>query len=126
MNGFALGLDLTWNVTPLTTITAGIVREITETTSTDISGITSTKLEAGVDHELLRNLTLSVNGSYTYDEQNGSNQVNTTITAGVLARYLFNRRYYAELGVDQTHKDGNTGTGDYGVTTTLLKLGVQL
>jgi hypothetical protein len=126
VNGFALALDLTWNVTPLTTITAGIGREITETTSTDISGITSTKFEGGIDHELLRNLTLSVNGSYTYDDQNGSNQVNTTIAAGASARYLFSRRYYAELGVDKTHKDGNTGGGDYGVLTTTLKLGVQL
>lgn len=126
VDGFALALDLTWNLTPLTTITAGIGREITETTSTDISGITSTKFEAGVDHEFLRNLTLSASGSYTYDDHNGSDQVNSMIAVGAAARYLFSRRYYAELDVERTHKDGNTGTGDYGVITTLLKLGVQL
>tara|TARA_B100000315_G_scaffold253520_1_gene292443 strand:+ start:461 stop:1813 length:1353 start_codon:yes stop_codon:yes gene_type:complete len=125
VSGYALGFDLTWNVTPLTTITGGVVREIKETTSSDVSGITSSKLEFGVDHELMRNIILSVNGSYTYDTYNGSSEVNTTISAGAAVRYLFSERYYAELNVNKTHKDNNIGTGDYGVLKTILKLGVQ-
>ena len=73
----------------------------------------------------MRNIILSVNGSYTYDTYNGSSEVNTTISAGAAVRYLFSERYYAELNVNKTHKDNNIGTGDYGVLKTILKLGVQ-
>jgi uncharacterized protein (PEP-CTERM system associated) len=121
-----LGVDITWNVTQLTTITGGVKREIKETTSTEVSGITSTQAHIGVDHELLRNVILSLDGNYTYDDSNGSDTKDTTMDVSFGAKYLMNRKMFLEAEVKRTQKDTNTGAGDYAKTVGTLRLGTQL
>ena len=66
--GVDAGGSLTWNVTTLTTITARVARQISETTQDNVSGILTTTGSLNVDHELLRNLILSANFAYVTDK----------------------------------------------------------
>jgi hypothetical protein len=59
VEALALGADVTANVTRLTTVNAGLRRDIFETTLPGSPGGVRTQADFGVDHELLRNLLLT-------------------------------------------------------------------
>ena len=81
------GIDLTWNITPLTTIQGGFSRLISETTLATASGSILTKSHVSVDHELLRNLILSAGSSLSTADFEGS----------IRGRRQFQRRGRSEI-----------------------------
>jgi hypothetical protein len=125
ITGYTVGLDLTWNVTNLTTLTGGIDRDTKQTTSSDVSSTTNTKLSFGLDHELLRNLIFSVGGSYLLAESNGGTKEDTTKDAEIGTKYLLNRNYYVGFKIKYLRKDSNENVGEYSDFQTTLKLGLQ-
>ena len=58
IEGITAGANITWNVTPLTTVHGGIVRRVEETTAAGTGGFFATRYSLSADHELLRNLLL--------------------------------------------------------------------
>ena len=116
------GVDLTWNVTPLTTIKGGFSRLISETTLATASGTISTKIRASVDHELLRNLILSAVGSVSTDEFEGGIREDDNLSAGVGAKYLLNRNFSILLNYDHLERESNTSGADYKSNRVFLRV----
>ncbi len=125
IDGLAFGVDLKWNVTGLTTL--GLLGESTieSTTIEDASGIQRTALGVTADHELLRNLVLSLALEWANEDFQGIDREDELLTAGFSAKYLLNRHFYAYLGID--HEERNqSGTNsvdqEYDLNTVYLRL----
>lgn len=102
ISGLAGGMTLKWTPTGLTTVTSDITRSINETTQVGSAGFFATTFITTVEHELLRNLTLSAQGGYTYNEYIGGNGLNQPRTESVYlatvgAKYLLNRYLFSNV-----------------------------
>lgn len=120
------GLDLTWNVTPLTTITGGFSREVAETTLTAASGSLSTEYRLSVDHELLRNLILSARAAMSTEEFEGVIREDDYLKLGFGAKYILNRNLSLVLDYDYAERDSNIAGSDNEINKILLRLRAQL
>ncbi len=112
IGGLTGGANITWNVTPLTTVQAGIVRRVEETTTPGSSGFFATRYNLSADHELLRNLLLSVNLALTENDYEGIDRKDRTYDTGLSARYLMNRNFYASVGYQYTQRERDSTPGD--------------
>jgi hypothetical protein len=116
VNGPTFGGSLEWNATSLTTVTGVVAQEVMETTDRNASSYVSTTGSLAVDHELLRNLLLNVNGSITYNDYEGSSREDYVYRAGTGLRYLMNRWFYVSGGYRFTRRSsdnsGNSARGD--------------
>lgn len=79
----------------------------------------------GVDHELLRNVILSLGGNYAYDVSNGSDTKDTTMDVTFSGKYLMNRKMFLELELKRSQKDSNIIGRDHAKTVGTLRLGTQ-
>jgi hypothetical protein len=116
------GLKLTWNVTTLTTVSGTISREIEETTVGNSSSYFSTKAEARVDHELLRNLILTAFLAYQQDSFQGIDRDDSYYRAGFGTRYMFNRNLSAEGGYTYRHRDSNVANSNFSENIVFVRL----
>lgn len=121
--GPTFGVSLNWNVTPLTTITAGIEQTVQETTDNNASAYVLTVGSLSVDHELLRNLLLNANVSVGEEDYEGISQTDMIYTAGVGIRYLMNRNFYASLAYRYASRDGDNSNDDY--SRNLIRIGLE-
>lgn len=105
IDGLAFGVDLKWNVTGLTTL--GLLGESTieSTTIENAAGIQRTALGVTADHELLRNLVLSLSVEWASEDFEGIDREDDLLTAGFGAKYLLSRRLYAWFGIDHEERD---------------------
>jgi hypothetical protein len=81
-----------WFPTQLTTVTFAGSRSIEETPAIGAPSYISNNISAGVDHELLRNVLLSAQGSYGKDDYQGVDRTDKRTGAKASAAYLVNRR----------------------------------
>jgi hypothetical protein len=88
------GAELTWNVTGLTTLSALAERVLEDTTIVGVSGIQSTRLRLGSDHELRRNLIVSVAIENEEEDFQGTDQTDDIRRLNLTVRYLMNRRLH--------------------------------
>jgi len=101
-SGPVVGADITWNVTPLTTVVGSISRVVRESTTQDAvtgnfaSGRYFSTAGLRVDHELMRNVLLGADVSASQDDFEGISRADEIYRAGVDAKYLINR--YANIG----------------------------
>jgi hypothetical protein len=111
-DGFTYGATLDWNLTGLTTISFGAAQRLLGTTVDDASGIESTELEIGVDHELLRNLILSL--AYQYDDQDFLNIDRTDDFKRVVfsGQYFLSRRWLVNGGYIYQDRESDEPTAD--------------
>ena len=112
IEGITGGANITWNVTPLTTLHGGIVRRVEETTAGSSSGFFATRYSVSADHELLRNLLLNANVALTENDYKGIDRKDRIYLAGLSARYLMNRNFYASVGYRFTLRDRDATLGD--------------
>jgi hypothetical protein len=134
INGF---FNLKWRPTGLTTITARISRDISETTQagllgfkTDnnsyldisksaqqgVSGILSSGLMLGIEHELLRNVLLNLGGGYQmldYKSNAGQDRSDKMLTGNFGARYLLNRNLSGGVGYSYQNRETNVPYSGY-------------
>lgn len=96
--GMTFGGRVDWNITGLTTITAAASRTIDSTTVVGASGITKTELALGVDHELLRNLILSLGLALGTDDFDGLDRSDDLSRFEFGGRYLMNRNLELRFG----------------------------
>lgn len=91
------GGRLVWNVTRLTTVGLNALRVVVESnpsiTGTG-TGYLASSVALTIDHELLRNLLLSVNAGYENDAFQGVIRTDHVFSAGTNVRYLLNRNFY--------------------------------
>lgn len=127
-NGLAFGADLIWDVTPITSLDAGVVRSIEETTVNGASGYVSTKYSVGAEHELKRNILLGLDLSYATNEYNGAlagalereddiSQVDTKVS------YLLNRN--VKLDTTYTYKNRNSNIAGQDYDANIVMVGVK-
>jgi hypothetical protein len=109
----SLGVDFTWNLTPLTTDTAGASRAIEETTVADAAGFTRTQASLGVDHELLRTVILSASVTGGRNDYDGISREDDLLTVGTGVTYLMNRYFHVNADYAFTRRDSTERDRDY-------------
>lgn len=122
IGGGAFGAQLEWHPTPLTTVRFNARRSIQDTTIPGASSYTSSHFAVGVDHELLRNLVISVDALYDDNVYNGAPRSDAFWGASVGAMYLLNRNLEANLGYVFSKRDSNVAGFDY--VNNLFRLGL--
>lgn len=113
IEGFQVGADITWNVTPLTTIKGLVNRTVEETTIDGAAGFFATRMIASIDHELLRNLLLGATANYTINDYEDIDRNDNDTAASIFARYLINRNFYVTARYDLMNRDSNVTAEDY-------------
>lgn len=111
-DGPIFGGDLTWNATGLTTVTFAAHRGIDNTTIVGASGITKSVIGVGVDHELLRNLIISVDADFMNDDFDGISREDDALGFSVGGRYLMNRYALVDFGYSYLDRDTSPSTSD--------------
>lgn len=120
------GVDLTWNVTRLTTVSAGFERIIDETTLATASGNLRTSYKISADHELLRSLILSARLGVSKDEFEGTSREDDYLGVGFGARYILNRNFSFAFDYDYSERDANIAGSDYEINKIMLRLQAHL
>lgn len=122
-------LNLEWNITPLMTIHSSVYRAIWETTLNGASGVFATNMNIGVEHELLRQLLLSVDFDYDVREYNGFNKTffnkdrdEGIYSIGLGAKYIFSRFLSVDLSYQFRKRNVNRNLADYQTNQVFLNL----
>ena len=113
ISGVAGGLQLTWNVTRLTTLTGSVTRDVQETIIAGSSGYFATLAQVRVDHELLRNLLLNATIGYENDDFTGFTRSDDYYLAGVGAKYLISHNFWVSGGYNFAHRDSDVANTNF-------------
>ena len=130
VNGF---LNLRWRPTALTTVTNQISRDINETTQVGVSGVLSSLINVGLEHELKRNILLRTSVNYNmldyqgYDKtnviaQDQKNRVDNQYGGSLGAQYLLNRYLNTDLTYTYQSRASNYNTTTYDAYQIMLNL----
>ncbi len=125
VDGPTVGAEITWTVTPLTTIVGSIERDIVETTSAGSSGRFLTTGRLSADHELLRNLLIGADAAVTHDDFEGIDQTDLLYVAGIDATYMMNRYLYISGGYTFRMRDAEISSNDYTENVFMIRLRTQ-
>jgi hypothetical protein len=133
-SGVDFGAKITWNPTTLDTVRLGIDRTVQDLNSSVLapgqvsSGYLETVLSATEDHELLRNLIVSGNISYTNDSFGGINRTDNVYSLGPGVKYLMNRYLYLGFSYNYSRRlsSGAQAITPYTDNVFLLRLSTQL
>ncbi|MCX7628759.1 MAG: outer membrane beta-barrel protein [Geminicoccaceae bacterium] len=106
-------VNLTWNVTTLTSLIFDASSAIVETTQFGASGNLQTLAGVEVQHELLRNLILIGRLGYQRDDFQGIDRTDNTFRARASARYLLNRNLSLDLGYEFATRNSDAPGADY-------------
>lgn len=107
MSGPTGGLQLTWNMTRLTTLTGSVTRDIQETILAGASGYFATLAQVRADHELFRDLLLNVSVGYENDDFGSIGRTDDYYLAGAGAKYLINHNFWISGGYNYAHRESN-------------------
>jgi len=117
IDGFGARAQLEWFPTQLTTVTATASRTIEDSGIAGSGGYLSTSVGARIDHELLRNVLLNADITFSSDAYEGIDRDDDRFLYSVGATYLLNRR--VGLSVSASHfeqsSDGLGGGVDFEV-----------
>ncbi|MBL4576028.1 MAG: outer membrane beta-barrel protein [Opitutaceae bacterium] len=113
VSGLAADVDVAWYVTPLTTVSLGAGSEVQQSDTTGSGGFVSQYVELGVDHELLRNVILSADGSFTNNSFEGIAREDDVVSFAVAAEYLINRNMSLKARYSYEERDSNVAGRDY-------------
>ena len=128
--GPAANVDLTWNVTPLTSLILNGTSQFQESTITVDGNRASGELQQSVSlnvwHELLRNVLLNGNFGYLRDDFNNVSRTDNTYFAGGAVKYLLNRFLSANVGYRFQSRTSDTSDADYTDHQFLVGITAQL
>jgi hypothetical protein len=117
------GLKLTWNVTPLTTITGNVTRDIDETVIAGAAGYFATVETVRADHELLRNVLLNASFSHESDDFSGIDRTDDYYIAKAGVTYLLNENFRLTGGY--TYETRNSTIPGNGASDNQVFLGIS-
>ena len=125
-------MGLQWNPTRLTTVSGQISSGVEQTTYQYSSGYLRTLYAFRVDHELLRNLQISGQISYSDNDYQllasapaGARSKDKIWTAGVGASYFINRHLYLNASYGYNKLSSNVPLDEYNVNQFWLVLGLE-
>ena len=124
-SGIGGGLDVTWNVTRLTSVTASVVRTVEETTQVNAAGYFATRTRIEVDHELLRNLLIGASASYDRNDFEGISRVDNGYGGGAYVKYLTNRYLDLSARYQYSRRDSDVATESFDRNTFLVQATVK-
>ncbi len=126
VNGVTFGADLLWNVTPLTSARLTVDRRVVDTATAISAGRLVTQYGLGVDHELLRNLIISLDGQYGRLRFNGLNRTDTETLALLSIRYLLSEYLTLVLTASREARNSPIDFVDYRRNSVSLNLKLAL
>lgn len=122
-----IGGRLDWNVTGMTSVVFEVERTVEETTLTGYNSFYATGGSATVTHELLRNLLLEGNFSFTRNDFNGNgDRQDDLISTGLGGRYLINRNLYTDFIYNWDRRYSSDAASQYLRNQASVRLGVRL
>jgi hypothetical protein len=104
--GFSFNGNLLWNLSGLTTLRLNASRQVEEAASTTAAGNLVTTTTLGLDHEVLRNFIVSIDGGYVHLAPLGTGFSADLWTGRLSGRYLISRRF--SLKAELAHADRNS------------------
>ncbi len=125
VDGPTYGANLSWNLSGLTTIEAGIERTVQQSTLFGASGYFATVYRASIDHELRRWLIVSGYGQLRHDVYFGNGRNDKIFGAGAGVRYFMNRYAHLRLKYDFTRRNSNIVNQDFTVHAVTLSVRAQ-
>lgn len=123
--GLDFGGNLLWNVTPIDSIRAGLARTVQETTLQPASSYLETDASVIGEHELLRNVLLSANATYSNQAYQGVSRTDNIYAGGIGGRYLITRNLSAGLSGTYSDRTSNTPGNSYKQTIVMANLRLQ-
>lgn len=132
VSGWAGGMGLNWQPTTLTSIQARVSSGVEETTAQSSSGYLRRTYSLRVDHELLRNLQIIGQASYSDNDYQlidnaplDARESDQLWSAGIGVTYFFNRRVYLSATYDYNDFSTNVPNDDYTTNRFWLVLGLE-
>ena len=132
IDGWGFGAGLTWMPTMLTTVRGTISTSIEDTTQATSSGYFRTLYSLRADHELLRNLQIHGQLSYTIndsqtlpDAPEDARSEDTYFTADVGATYFINRSVWLSASYKYGTFETDAPNDDFKANTAWLVLGFE-
>ncbi|MEQ9142857.1 MAG: outer membrane beta-barrel protein [Parvibaculaceae bacterium] len=113
VDGLAADVGVNWYLTPLTTVRLGAGSSAQQSDTTGSGGYLSQSIELAVDHELLRNVIISVGGDFENNDFEGINRDEDIVGFGLNAQYLINRNMAVDAGYRYEERDSNVVGRDY-------------
>jgi hypothetical protein len=126
IDGLSFGAKIFWNISGLTTVNFSARREVEPTTIGETGGTNVKRFGVGVDHELLRNLILSLALNATQVEFKGIERQDDIRSANFAARYIMNRRLELTLGYSYRQRESEpTPNSGIEFTRNLVRLTIE-
>jgi hypothetical protein len=120
-----LNANLIWAVSPLTTVRIGAVTGVTETSVVGSSGILTEAATLEVQHDLLRNLSITLGAAFLRNEYQGTTIRETGFSATARLDYRFNRWLTMRGTYVYQQVDSTVASGSFKDNTFLLGLRVN-
>ena len=124
-DSFAVGSDLTWEVTELTSVNLLASRSWEQTTVAGASTALTTNAGLGVSHSLLDTVTLDAGFNYRIETFEEVDREDDTIDFTAGATYLVNRFLHTGLDYTFTNRSSDAVGQDYTTHTVFLTLRFQ-
>lgn len=132
VSGWAGGMGLHWLPTTLTSVHGRITSGVEQTTNLNSSGYLTTLYSIRVDHELLRNLQLMGQVSYTNNDYQlienpteDAREKDEYWSAAIGATYFFNRSVYLSASYNYSDFSTNVPNDDFTANRFWLVLGLE-
>jgi hypothetical protein len=108
ISGLRFGGSVLWNVTQLTSIRVQASRDVEETIIIGSSGLLDTTAQVSVEHELFRNILVTLGVSYDNANYQGAlKQVDNSVGLNGSVRWLLNSNLSVGLTVDYTTRSSS-------------------
>jgi hypothetical protein len=123
-----VGGRLVWDVTRLTTLTFTGLRTFipgNPSIGTVGAGYLASVFTVTGDHELLRDLLLSISAGYENDSFQGTVRTDNVLNAGAGVRYLINRNFFLGGTYSFQRRDSTLAGSSYTQNVLQLRLGTQ-
>ena len=128
------GGELVWTVTTLTTLTFDGLRTFVTGTPATTTTLTTgpagnsylvSSVGARADHELLRNLLLTLNATYEIDNFQGITRTDNVYSAGAGVTYLVNRFFFMGGSFSYYQRSSTASGSSYTQNIVMLRVGTQ-
>ncbi|MDN5869433.1 MAG: outer membrane beta-barrel protein [Nitrococcus sp.] len=120
----SFGADLLWNVTTLTSIRFTGTRQANDSTSPNSGARLMTEVGLGVDHELLRNLIVTLDGGYRNQKFTGTGRSDNYYQMEGGVRYLFSPTMTFEAGYQFRSRSSTRNVQEY--SQNVVEVGMTL
>lgn len=113
VSGPSFGAGLLWNVTTLTSLRLDGDRQVYDSTIPFSGGLLTSEVSLGVDHELLRNFIVTLEGTYRNLDFRGIDRSDNYYQAEAGVRYLLNRHMTFDASCQYQMRRSSAGVQEF-------------